>query len=104
MKTNNNEPEHWLVRPATVRKLWFGFSSLLVFVVLAQTVIYVKGYFGADGWFGFGAVYGFLSCLLMVLVAKLLGAVLKRSQDYYEDSSRDQEPGQRREKEHTDSV
>jgi hypothetical protein len=84
---NHDEQLHWLVRPATIRKLWIGYIVVLVLVVSAQTVIYIKGYFGVDGWFGFGAVYGFGCCLLMVLVAKLLGVVLKRPQDYYEDSA-----------------
>lgn len=82
----NDEKElHWLVRPSTIRKLWIGTSVVLTLVVLAQTVIYVKGYFGFDAWFGFGAVYGFVSCLIMVLVAKLLGLVLKRPQNYYDE-------------------
>jgi len=38
-----------------------------------------------DGWFGFGAAFGFLACVLMVLVAKGLGLVLKRDQDYYRE-------------------
>ena len=57
----------------------------LAAVVLAQLVVYVKGYFTADGWFGFGAVFGFLSCLSMVLFAKGLGVFLKRPNDYYDD-------------------
>ena len=81
--TEKDESLHWLVRPATIRKLWYGFSAVLVGVVLAQVVIPVKGYFGVDGWFGFGAVYGFVACLLMVLVAKVLGVVLKRPQGYF---------------------
>ena len=87
---SDEEHIHWLVRPTTIRKLWFGFSALLALVVLAQTVIYIKGYFGVDAWFGFGAVYGFVSCLLMVLVAKLLGVALKRPQDYYDTHEQDQ--------------
>ena len=83
--TDKEESLHWLVRPATIRRLWYGFSAVLVVVVLAQVVIPVKGYFGVDGWFGFGAVYGFLSCLLMVLVAKVLGLFLKRPQGYFCD-------------------
>lgn len=81
--TSEEEQIHWLVRPTTIRKLWFGFSLVLVLVVAAQLVIYVKGYFGVDAWYGFGAVYGFFSCLLMVLVAKLLGVLIKRPEDYY---------------------
>jgi hypothetical protein len=82
---NDEKQLHWLVRPSTIRKLWIGSSIVLALMVLAQTVIYVKGYFGFDAWFGFGAVYGFASCLMMVLVAKLLGLVLKRPQNYYDE-------------------
>jgi hypothetical protein len=85
---NDEKQLHWLVRPSTIRKLWIGFSIILALTVLAQTVIYVKGYFGFDAWFGFGAVYGFTSCLIMVLVAKLLGLVLKRPQNYYDEPQR----------------
>lgn len=87
---NDEKQLHWLVRPSTIRKLWIGFSIVLALVVLAQTVIYVKGYFGFDAWFGFGAVYGFVSCLLMVLVAKALGLLLKRPENYYDNSEQDQ--------------
>ena len=80
---SDHNDNHWLTRPATIRKLWWGFSIVLALTVLAQSVVYVKGYFIVDGWFGFGAIYGFLCCLLMVLFAKGLGFFLKRPNDYY---------------------
>ena len=86
--TNQNQnagDDHWLTRPATVRKLWIGFSIVLALTVLAQIFIKIKGYFGLDGTFGFGAWFGFLACLAMVLVAKALGVLLKRREDYYDD-------------------
>ena len=87
-----NEPQHrdhWLARPETIKLLWRIFIVVLVALVLAQAFVYVKGYFGVDGWFGFGAAFGFLSCLAMVLVAKGLGYVLKRPEDYYDRGSDD---------------
>lgn len=81
--------EHWLARTETIRLLWRVFAAVLVLTVLAQAVIYVKGYFNVDGWFGFGAAFGFLSCLAMVLVARGLGYVLKRGEDYYADGGDD---------------
>ena len=78
-----NADDHWLARPSTIRLLWRVFAAVLALTVLAQVVIGVKGYFGVDGWFAFGAVFGFLSCLAMVLVAKALGFVLKRDEGYY---------------------
>lgn len=77
--------DHWLARPSTIKLLWRVFAVVLILLVLAQVLIYVKGYFGVDGWFGFGAAFGFLSCLAMVLFAKALGYVLKRREDYYDD-------------------
>ncbi|TQV70186.1 hypothetical protein FKG94_21965 [Exilibacterium tricleocarpae] len=78
------EKDHWLVRPTTIRWLWLGFIAVLILTVFAQLLFPAKGYFGVDGWLGFGAVFGFLACLAMVLVAKGLGLFLKRDQDYYQ--------------------
>jgi len=79
----DSDSGHWLTRPRTIRRLWWGFSIVLALTVAAQLGIYIKGYFTVDGWFGFGAIYGFFSCVLMVLLAKILGVVLKRPRQYY---------------------
>lgn len=80
-----NDDDHWLTRPRTIRKLWIGFVIVLALTVLAQGLIGIKGYFGIDGVFGFAAVYGFGCCLLMVLFARLLGVLLKRSENYFDE-------------------
>lgn len=86
---NDQNDNHWLTRPTSIRKLWWGFGAVLALTLLAQLVIPVKGYFEADGWFAFGAIYGFVSCLLMVLFAKALGKVLKRPNHYYDESNQE---------------
>ena len=83
------EDDSWLSRPSTIRLLWRIFAVVLVLSVAAQFAFKVKGYFGLDGWLGFGAAYGFLSCLVMVLVAKALGWVLKRDERYYREQDDD---------------
>ena len=87
--TDPRETDHWLARPSTIRLLWRVFAAVLVALVALQLLVKVKGYFGVDGWFGFGAAFGFLSCLAMVLVAKGLGFVLKRPEDYYAEGGDD---------------
>ena len=84
-----NADDHWLARPTTIRLLWRVFAVVLALTVLAQLAIRIKGYFDVDGWFGFGAAFGFLSCLAMVLVAKGLGFVLKRDENYYAEGDDD---------------
>ncbi|MGD2141134.1 MAG: hypothetical protein PVH25_12100 [Burkholderiales bacterium] len=85
MNQSTPEDDHWLARPENIRRIWIIFSAVLVATVLAQIIIKVKGYFGVDGWFGFAAGFGFVSCALMVVAAKLLGFILKRPDNYYDD-------------------
>ncbi|HEX6216791.1 MAG TPA: hypothetical protein VFZ38_18275 [Vicinamibacterales bacterium] len=76
--------DHWLVRPSTIKKLWIAFAIVLAATVLMDLFITPHPYFGLDGTFGFGAWFGFASCVAMVVVAKALGAILKRPDTYYD--------------------
>jgi hypothetical protein len=75
---------HWLVRPATIRWLWRIGALVLAAVTLLSLTGAIHGRFGMDERFGFYSAYGFLTCALMVVVAKGLGLILKRPDDYYE--------------------
>ena len=77
--------DHWLTRPKTIRGLWVVFGIILAITVGLQFLFKVKGSFELDGTFGFGAWFGFGACVAMVLVARILGWALKRSEDYYAD-------------------
>jgi hypothetical protein len=87
--TVKTHDDAWLSRPSTIRLLWWVFAVVLAASVLAQLLFKVKGYFGIDGWLGFGAGFGFLACVAMVLVAKVLGWFLKRDEDYYAEPDDD---------------
>jgi len=82
-ESSSGEDDAWLARPSSIRLLWWIFSVILALTVAAQLIIKVKGYFDVDGWFAFGAVYGFLACFAMVVFAKALGRFVKRNEDYY---------------------
>jgi len=83
------EDDAWLARPSTIRLLWRVFAVVLAASVAAQLLFKVKGYFAVDGWLGFGAVFGFLSCVAMVLFAKAMGWILKRDESYYAEPEDD---------------
>ena len=74
---------HWLSRPETIRLLWRTFAAVLALTVGAQWLVPVHGHFAPEGWFGFAAGFGFLACVGMVLIARLIGYFLKRPDDYY---------------------
>ncbi len=77
--------DHWLVRPDTIRMIWISSIIVLGFTVLADFVVEHHPVFGIDGTFGFGAWFGFASCLLLVTGSKAIGAILKRRDTYYDD-------------------
>ena len=78
------DSDHWLVRPETIRKLWIGSSIVLALTVLADLVVEHHPHFGIDGTFGFGAWFGFVSCVVLVIGSKALGAILKQPDSYYD--------------------
>ena len=85
MSDPSHHDDHWLVRPDTIRKLWIGFAVVLGAVVLIDLAVVHHPHFGMDGTFGFGAWFGFFSCVALVLLAKGLGAILKRPDTYYDN-------------------
>lgn len=72
-------------------KLKRVFYATLIIAVLAE--FFVPGPEHARSWWhtfpGFNALYGFLSCVLIVLVSKALGKIfLVRKEDYYTQDDR----------------
>jgi hypothetical protein len=65
--------------------IWRLFLAVLALSVAAQLFIESHPHFAFEGLFGFNAVYGFLACAALILVAKGLGLFLKRRDDYYRD-------------------
>ena len=77
--------QHWLTRPATIRRLWWIFAVVLALTVLAEAFVAARPHFQVESIFGFNAWFGFLACAALIGVAKLLGLVLKRPDRYYDE-------------------
>jgi len=85
----NDQRKHWLVRPETIRLLWLVFAGILMLNVVAGFFVHQHDHFGIEATFGFYAWYGFITCVGMVVLAKLLGIFLKRPDDYYQRTEDD---------------
>lgn len=77
--------DHWLARPATIRRLWQLFIAVLAATVLAELAVEAHPHFAVEKLFGFNALYGFLACAALIVFAKGLGLLIKRKDDYYGD-------------------
>ena len=76
--------QHWILKKENIKKLWVCSIVLLVSLILVQLFFPIKGHFEVESWIGFGAWFGFIACILMILFAKILGLVVKKPEDYYE--------------------
>ncbi|HEY7689840.1 MAG TPA: hypothetical protein VH835_14165 [Dongiaceae bacterium] len=76
--------DHWLVRPATIRRLWHVSIAVLAVLVVLDLVVAHHPHFGIDGTFGFGAWFGFLACVALIVFARAVGGILKRPDTYYD--------------------
>ncbi|MFT5129738.1 MAG: putative membrane channel-forming protein YqfA (hemolysin III family) [Rhodothermales bacterium] len=78
---HHNDPKlkRWL-------RILFAISALLF---LADFVVYhfvdKHAHFSWDARPGFYAIYGFMSCVVVVYAARLLRPIVMRDEDYYDD-------------------
>jgi hypothetical protein len=68
-----------------IRRLWAAFLAVLGLTLLAELAVEGHPHFEVERLFAFNALYGFLACAALILVAKALGLLLKRKDDYYDD-------------------
>lgn len=78
-----NKLSSWFYKRDSVKKLWIFGTAILSITLLSEVWIHLHAYFQIVDFFAFNALFGFLSCVLMVLFAKLLGYLIKRKEDYY---------------------
>ena len=65
--------------------MWKTFIAVLALSVLAQLFVESLPYFGVERLFAWNALYGFLACAALILLARAIGLLLKRRDDYYRD-------------------
>ncbi|MEO8740214.1 MAG: hypothetical protein ABI537_11005 [Casimicrobiaceae bacterium] len=69
--------------------LWVIFIIALAAVVLAEFVYSEQPHFSVERLFGFYAWFGFIACAVLIVLAKAIGILIKRPDNYYEDEERD---------------
>jgi len=82
---NNNTSKDWLERPETLKKLWVVLYAVCGLTLVPELFIHRHPHFSFDGFFGFYALLGFVSCAVLILIAKAGGVFLKQDESYYDD-------------------
>lgn len=76
--------QNWFYRKSSIKKLYISTLIILGVVLFVEYFIVLHPHFSIEKIFGFHAVFGFLSCIVLIIFAKLLGFLVKRKDDYYD--------------------
>lgn len=72
-------------KPQNVKRLLVGFYTCVVVLLLVDLFYHKHAVFPCEGKFGFYSFYGFVACVILVLVAKyILRPLVMRKEDYYD--------------------
>jgi len=73
-------------KPENVKRLLIIFFVSTAAILLIDLIYHRHTIFAWEGYFGFYAVYGFVACVVLVIVAKyILRPLVMRKEDYYND-------------------
>lgn len=72
-------------KPRNVKILLLCFYASLGILLATDFFIEKHVAFGWEGYPDFFAAYGFISCVVLICITKLLRLLLKRDERYYED-------------------
>ena len=82
--SSSGEQQSWLDDTQNIDKIFWGVIFLSVILMLLEPFYYKKPYFSFEGSFGFYGWFSFLACAGLVLVARSLGRVFERGEEYYD--------------------
>ena len=79
------EKTHFFDRPENIQRMLKGFYALCILLVLIDFVVHRHIGFGWEKIPAFYAIYGFIACVVLVVLAKIMRKYVMRKEDYYND-------------------
>jgi hypothetical protein len=76
--------KYFLERPGSIRKLWMLLWLVCGLTLVPEFFIHRHPHFSHDHYFGFYAGLGFVACAVLIILAKGVGWLLKRREEYYD--------------------
>jgi len=78
------EKSRYFDKPENVKRVLRKFYVICGGLVLADFVIHRHVFHNWESLWGFYAVFGFVACVILVLVAKQMRKLIMRNEDYYD--------------------
>ncbi len=71
-------------QPGTRKVLWILLWGFCALTLGLEFFIHKEPHFKQENIFGFFGLIGFVACSILILIAKGLGIILKRREDYFD--------------------
>ena len=81
----DTDKRHVFDDPRNVKRAIYALYALCGISVIGEFVVHRHVDHPWEGIFAFYSVYGFVACVLLVLIAKEMRKFLMRREDYYDD-------------------
>ena len=81
---HNDEKAYLFDNPRNVSRLLLGFYIICGGLFVADFIVHRHAIHPWEGFPGFYALYGFVACVVLVLIAKEMRKVLMRKEEYYD--------------------
>jgi len=73
------------MKEQTIKRMLLIFYAICIGLFAADFIIHRHIYHDWENLPGFYAIYGFVACVVLVLIATQMRKVLMRDEDYYDD-------------------
>ena len=83
--SNEEEKTYFFDKPENIKRLLKGFYAICILLVVIDFVVHRHVGFGWEKIPAFYAIYGFIACVVLVVIAKKMRHVVMRKEDYYDD-------------------
>ena len=72
-------------KPENVKRLFKGFYTICIALIIADFIIHRHTTMAWEKIPAFYAIYGFVACVLLVIIAKMMRKVVMRKENYYDE-------------------
>lgn len=83
--SEHHHSDGWFDKPENVRKLLRVFYVICGLLVVVDFIVHRHIYHDWENIPAFYAIYGFVGCVVLVLIAKEMRKFLMRGEDYYDE-------------------
>ncbi|MDC9720821.1 MAG: hypothetical protein PSN46_08875 [Gammaproteobacteria bacterium] len=82
--SKQQEKPDFFDKPENISKMLKVFYGVCILLVVADFMVHRHIYHSWENIPAFYAVYGFIGCVMLVIVAKAMRKVLMKEEDYYD--------------------